>query len=324
MDELIALELEIINLVEIFTGNGIEDVITKIEAEARSMVADVSTKDGQDEIRTMAANVARAKTRLDGLGKDLVSDWKSKAKVVDSSRRQMRERLDALKIEVRQPLTAFEEDEEARLSAERLAKEILSAWIEADQLDALFEREREIAEKEAMIAAEEAERKAKAEAEQAAKEQAERDERLKKEAAENAKREAEEKAAREKAETELKAAEAVAAAERAEREKIEAAQRAEQAKIDDAAKAEADKQAAIAEEQRKAKAEADQKERERIAKEKAEKDKADKLAANKAHRKAVDAEIVLAFANHGYNEDAIADLISVINSGDIPHMSIGY
>lgn len=53
----------------------------------------------------MAHKVARSKTYIDNAGKDLVAELKALPKQIDESRRIVRERLDALKDEVRRPLT---------------------------------------------------------------------------------------------------------------------------------------------------------------------------------------------------------------------------
>ena len=43
--------------------------------------------------------VAKVKTGLDAMGKDLTTKWKDQAKKVDGSRKSMREALDSLKVE---------------------------------------------------------------------------------------------------------------------------------------------------------------------------------------------------------------------------------
>jgi chromosome condensin MukBEF complex kleisin-like MukF subunit len=65
----------------------------------------------------MAHKVARSKTYIDNAGKDLVTELKALPKQIDESRRIVRERLDALKDEVRRPLTEWEQAEESRKNA---------------------------------------------------------------------------------------------------------------------------------------------------------------------------------------------------------------
>ena len=105
----------------------LEAVLTEIETAARSIApGDVNTKAGREAISSLAYKIARSKTFLDDkLGKPLVRDWKAKAAAVDKLRKLARDRLDALKAEVRQPLTDYEQaeaDRQARIS------DLLEAW----------------------------------------------------------------------------------------------------------------------------------------------------------------------------------------------------
>lgn len=101
--------------VDIFQSDGLESILKSIEDEAKSNVLDPSTKKGRDEIKSLAHKIARSKTTLDGLGKDLVAEWKSKSKLVDSERKKAREFLDNLKEEVRKPVTDWENAEKKRI-----------------------------------------------------------------------------------------------------------------------------------------------------------------------------------------------------------------
>lgn len=94
--------------------NGLSEVIDSAVMEVKSFTHDMTTKTGRDKTRSLARKVASLKTTLDGMGKDLVSEWKSKSKAVDANRKQMRDDLDELKIEARKPLTEFEAIEQAR------------------------------------------------------------------------------------------------------------------------------------------------------------------------------------------------------------------
>ncbi|MBR7534615.1 hypothetical protein KC248_28320, partial [Klebsiella michiganensis] len=97
------------NAMAVFTNNDqLDPLIELIEKEARSLVPDVTTKKGRDAIASMAHKVARSKTYIDNAGKDLVAELKALPKQIDESRRVVRERLDALKDEVRRPLTEWE------------------------------------------------------------------------------------------------------------------------------------------------------------------------------------------------------------------------
>ncbi|WP_130982682.1 hypothetical protein [Klebsiella pneumoniae] len=138
------------NAMAVFTNNDqLDPLIEAIEKEARSLVPDVTTKKGRDAIASMAHKVARSKTYIDNAGKDLVAELKALPKQIDESRRVVRERLDALKDEVRRPLTEWEAEQE-RIKAEEamnaLHAEALAMNDEFDrQLAARIESDHEMA-----------------------------------------------------------------------------------------------------------------------------------------------------------------------------------
>ncbi len=105
----------------VFAPGGVDEILGKIENEVRSFKGDISTLGGRNAIASMAYKVARSKTALDDLGKQLVSDLKAKSGAIDSERRRLRERLDGLKDEVRKPLTDWENTEKQRLDGHEKA-----------------------------------------------------------------------------------------------------------------------------------------------------------------------------------------------------------
>jgi len=103
------------NAVQIFNGENLDPLLERIKKQVNDFVPDTSTAKGRKEIAALAHKVAKSKTFLDSAGKELVSDWKNKAKVVDIERKKMRDYLDDLKLETRQPLTDWETDELKRV-----------------------------------------------------------------------------------------------------------------------------------------------------------------------------------------------------------------
>ena len=106
------LELTEVKPEQLFVQDGLDSVLSKIETEARSIVIDISTAQGRKNCASVAYSVAKAKTTLDAMGKDFVSDLKKQAAKVDERRRIIRERLDELKDEIRRPLTEWEQEQE--------------------------------------------------------------------------------------------------------------------------------------------------------------------------------------------------------------------
>lgn len=310
------------NAMAVFTNNDqLDPLIEAIEKEARSLVPDVTTKKGRDAIASMAHKVARSKTYIDNAGKDLVAELKALPKQIDESRRVVRERLDALKDEVRRPLTEWEAEQE-RIKAEEAMNALhvealamnedfdrrLAARIESDHEMALLMND--------AFDREQADKAAEAERQRIAHE-----EEIKRMAAAAAAREVEQRAQREREEAAHREAVLKAQAEQAERDRIAAEK-----------KAEADKQAAIEAERRKAQEEADrirreaeQREQARLAEEKRKADEQARREADVKHRKAVGTEIVKALlANTSLTRDQAIEVLTAVKDGRIPHTGISY
>lgn len=321
------------NAMAVFTNNDqLDPLIEAIEKEARSLVPDVTTKKGRDAIASMAHKVARSKTYIDNAGKDLVAELKALPKQIDESRRVVRERLDALKDEVRRPLTEWEAEQE-RIKAEEamnaLHAEALEMNIKFDQeLAAKFEADHEMA----LLMDKDIDRERADKAAEAERQRIAREEEIARQAEEKAKREAAEKAQREIDAAAAREREAILAKERAERERIEAQQRAEREQREAAERAEREKQAAVEAERRKAQEEADrirreveQREQARLAEEKRMADEQARREADVKHRKAVGTEIVKALlANTSLTRDQAIEVLTAIKDGNIPHTGINY
>ena len=310
------------NAMAVFTNNDqLDPLIEAIEKEARSLVPDVTTKKGRDAIASMAHKVARSKTYIDNAGKDLVAELKALPKQIDESRRVVRERLDALKDEVRLPLTEWEAEQE-RIKAEEamnaLHAEALAMNEEFDrQLAARIESDHEMA----LLMNDAFDREQADKAAEAERQRIAHEEEIKRLAAAAAAREVEQRAQREREEAAHREAVLKAQAEQAERDRIAAEQ-----------KAEADKQAAIEAERRKAQEEADrirreaeQREQARLAEEKRKADEQARREADVKHRKAVGVEVVKALmANTSLTRDQAIEVLTAVKDGRIPHTGISY
>jgi len=329
--ELVVIEKH--NAMAVFTTKEqLDPIIAAIESEARSLVPDLTTKKGRDAIASMAHKVARSKTYIDNAGKDLVAELKALPKQIDESRRIVRERLDALKDEVRRPLTEWEAEQE-RIKAE----ETMNAMhAEALVMNDEFKRQRaekiEADHEMALLMNDAFDRDAKAKAEEVERQRIAREEELRRQAAEHAKREAEETARREREESARREAELKFKAEQAERDRIAAEQKAEAEKKAAAEKAEREKQEAIAAEQRKAQEEADRIKREaeakeaaRLAEEKRIADETAKREADVKHRKTVGTDIVNALtANTSLTREQAIEVLTALKDGLVPRTKIHY
>jgi hypothetical protein len=104
-----------VTAVTLFTKGGVETILAKLETEVRSVKRDISSAKGRKEIKSLAFKVARSKTALDDMGKELNESKRAEINRVDADRRIIRERCDALKEEVLSELTAWETKEADRI-----------------------------------------------------------------------------------------------------------------------------------------------------------------------------------------------------------------
>lgn len=228
------------NAMAVFTNNDqLDPLIEAIEKEARSLVPDVTTKKGRDAIASMAHKVARSKTYIDNAGKDLVAELKALPKQIDESRRVVRERLDALKDEVRRPLTEWEAEQE-RIKAEEA---MLALHVEALAMNENFDRQLaariESDHEMALLMNDAFDREQADKAAEAERQRIAHEEEIKRLAAAAAVREVEQRAQREREEAALREAALKAQAEQAEqREQVRLAE--EKRKADEQARREAD------------------------------------------------------------------------------------
>lgn len=324
--------IEKTNALAVFTSQEqLDPLIEAIEKEARSLVPDLSTKKGRDAIASMAHKVARSKTYIDNAGKDLVAELKALPKQIDESRRLVRERLDALKDEVRRPLTEWEAEQE-RVKAEEAMnakhEEALAMNAEFDlQRAAKIEADHEMA----LLMNEKIDREREEARQKAEQAKREHEERIKREAEEKARREADEAAKREIEAATAREREATLAKERAERERIESEQRAEREKQEALAKAERERIAAEEKAKREKEeaiqllcAAAEAREQARLAEEKRIKDEEARRAADKEHRKTVNNKALQDLISAGVPEECAKLCITAIAKGNITAISINY
>ncbi len=335
------------------TPNGLDPFLAKIREEIDGFIPDVTTRKGREAIASIAHKVARSKTALDNVGKELVAELKEVPKLIDAERKRVRDTLDAWKDEVRKPLDEWEAAAEAK-------KQELVAWVGELRLDptviesadseylrlsigafegividgewlgeyepealrlkaATLESLRAALIKREKYEAEQAElAKLRAEAEERAKK--DHEERIAREAAEKARIEAEQKATAEREAVAKREQEAAAAAERRELELKLQAEKAEREKLEATQRAEqaerdsaARAKAAIEAERQRQQAAADEIIRQQNLREADKKHKAKILGAAK------DAIISL-----NVSEELAKAIVLKIARGEVPNVTISF
>ena len=330
---------------EVFKAEqGLDPYLETIRAEVDAFLASPPTLDtnkGRQAYASMAHKIARSKTAIDGVGKELVADLKELPKKIDAERKRWRDTLDGWRDEVRGPLNEWEAAEEHRKEQHESYLEALRSHVtladgETSEMIALYLEQAETTkvdqsweeyeaeahrvkesvvttlrvalEKQKQHEAEQAEL-ARLHEESAAREQKEREERIAREAEERAKRQAEETAKAEREAVARREQEAKEAAERREREHQEAIDKQRR-------EAEAERQRIESEHQRK--------EQERLDAERREREEAARRQADKDHRARVNRAALQAMIDGGMPEDCAKQAITLIARGEVPAITINY
>jgi hypothetical protein len=326
-------------LEKLFERATIDPILEQIKAQCRSIATDISTESGRKAIASLAFKIAKTKTFIESQRVTLVASEKKRLAMIDSEGKRIREELDALKDEVRKPLTDWERAEELRVEGHEqtilaltgaanlgLASvadvEARLAYVKSFNLSAMQEftkraeqaRDVSLASLQLRLAQAHKEESDRAELErlrleQAARAQKERDEAI---------------AARARADAEAKTKEAEARAHKAEAEKLAAELREkEQAalankRLENERKA-AEKRA-LAEKEEAVKLERDRVERQR----KAQADAEAKREADKRHSMKIKNGAIAALVAGGMQEPAASLAIELISKGQVPNVKIVY
>lgn len=94
-----------------------EQLLQAVRERIGSFDRPVTTEAERKEVASVAYKIARTKTAIDTVGKDLVASAKAEIKKVDAARKQARDTLDGWKEQVRAPLTAWEQQREKAAEA---------------------------------------------------------------------------------------------------------------------------------------------------------------------------------------------------------------
>lgn len=85
---------------------------------------DFDVKANRDKVISLSFQVKQTKTYIESFGKDIADELKYLPKVVDASRKRIKDELDKLSTSIRQPVTEWEEQEKLRLEAIQLEKDL--------------------------------------------------------------------------------------------------------------------------------------------------------------------------------------------------------
>lgn len=348
------------------TVKGLDPWLDQVRAkvdEFKKVLPDLKTRKGREAYASMAHQIAKSKTALEAVGKEISAKQKEIPKLIDAERKRVWDTLESWQKEVRQPLDDWQAAEDARVAkheegiqqikdmalfgetpqasvvarviADLEAIEINDTWEEflpevAQVKDETLAKLRNLLAERTQYEAEQAEL-TRLRLEKEARDKKDNEDRIAREAAEQATREAEARAQRDRDAEAQRVRDEQAAAEKRENDlKLQAAEserRAEQAKreqIEAEQKAERDRLASI--------------ERERQAVEQArldEKARADAAAdeilrkqkerqADVAHKSKILGEAKQALISMNISEELAKAIVLKIARGEVPNVSIQF
>lgn len=343
-------EISADNAPVIYKTGGLKPFIQHIKEQVSGEVPDLSTDKGRKRIASLAAMVSKSKTAVEKPGRDYLKRLKELPKEIEKELKTFIDECDALRDEVRKPLTDWENAESARVAAHKSAiesfsiaaqsggssaeiagiieqlksqpvgdhcEEFLAEYVKARESSfALLEQRYN----DALSFEQQQAELERLRQEAAIREQKEREERLMREAAEAARLAAEQQAAKELAEADRKANEEKLAAERREMQLKLEAENAERRRLEAEQAAERERQQAEMRVKQAAEAERIRIEQQQAA----EKAEAERKAANVEHQRNVNREILAALIDNGVAEDVAKNVIRLAASGLIGRMTINY
>lgn len=351
------------NAPTIYVAGGLGQFFDAVQATVATEVPDLTTRKGRERIASLAATVSKSKAAVEKPGREYLKRLKEMPKVVEAELREFVTKMDALRDATRQPLTEWEEAEQARkdkhVDGIQAMKDFLifegapsagqvghiiailelvavnDTWEEflaeaAQVKDETLAKLRALHAERARYEAEQAEL-ARLRAEAEARALADREAAIAREAAERAQQEAEERA---RAEREAAAQREQALIDAAEREKREAenqrlqlqlqAEQAERQRVEAEQRAEQER----ADSERRQAEAAERARLDEIARQKAAADeilRQERLReADKAHKARINRAALEAFIDGGMPEACAKQAVTLIAQRKIPSVSISY
>src|SRR5208337_4584916 len=109
--------VEALPIEKLFEPITINPILERIKIEVRAVPTDISTERGRKAVASLAFKIAKTKTFIGDRHDELVSKEKRSLGLIDGEWKRIREDLDAFKVEVRKPLTDWEQTEQDRVDA---------------------------------------------------------------------------------------------------------------------------------------------------------------------------------------------------------------
>lgn len=109
------------NAPAIYVAGGLGRFVDAVKAQVVGEVPDLTTRKGRERIASLAATVSKSKSAVEKPGRDYLRRLKEMPKVVEAELREFVTEMDALRDQVRQPLTDWQAAEDARVDGHNTA-----------------------------------------------------------------------------------------------------------------------------------------------------------------------------------------------------------
>lgn len=101
----------------LYVSGGLDPYYQLVRNQVLSEVPDLNTKAGIARVKSLARIVSESKAAIEKPGRNYLKQLKEIPKVIEAELRDWNQKMDALRDEVRQPVTELEENEKARIAA---------------------------------------------------------------------------------------------------------------------------------------------------------------------------------------------------------------
>ena len=100
-------------------------VLIDAQKIGRGLVADPTTKEGCIQIKTMAKKISTLKNLIEEKGKEIAAELKAKPKLIDATRKEVKDTLDKLKEDVLKPIVDIEKRQEQIIEIDNMPSQAM-------------------------------------------------------------------------------------------------------------------------------------------------------------------------------------------------------
>lgn len=117
---------KVTNWEELFLNkDNFRQVLIDAQKIGRGLVADPTTKDGSIQIKTMAKKISTLKNLIEEKGKEIAAELKAKPKLIDATRKEVKDTLDKLKEDVLKPIVDIEKRQEQIIEIDNIPSQAM-------------------------------------------------------------------------------------------------------------------------------------------------------------------------------------------------------